>query len=1497
MSAVDQANPHATSQFEHNETDSFNRPPRILRVLPSDEIEIPAPPNPPSISLSASLGFILIPAITGVFYLIALIARGGQGGNIWLSLPIVVVSFASVGFGVWNYIAQRRAQERARLEHANAYAETLERVRAQLRHLDTEQRVVRDKNDPDLSVLMQIVKGHGDLPEPRLWERRPNDDDFLCLRIGRGDLPTSVAIKPPRANQFQYSPELRQALDLAREFAIVRNVPVTLSLQHCGSIGIAGSDRELISFAYALIWQVAVHHSPDEVRLAALWSASFDRFWSWLRWLPHTRAFDDESYRLLARYDGDPDHMLQVLETLQRELRQRSEYGAANRPYVVVVLDSYPKFGDSYGLFNEMITRGRDLKFSVVCLVSKARQTPGACGGYIELASPRSVLSLAGPGGGCQEFIPDYASDVESDQLARRLASVTQVSLETRHELPRNVRFSTLLGLGELKNYDPKNFWRDPENPSESWRPASVGMTGPDMSKDRLEINLNEGVHGVHGIVAGTTGSGKSEFLLTFLMSLAVRHSPDRLNLMLIDFKGGATFKDIENLPHTVGMVTDLEGYQAERALLAINSELDRRKQRLQNAGVANIREYRRAMTRNTALKPMPNLMIVIDEFDEMARDYPDFVTEMIRVAKQGRSLGIHLLFATQQPSQVKEGLLRNLTYWIALRVTAPEDSKAMVSIPDAAYLTTETPGRGYFRVNKEIVAFQSARVTVPYQPFEQGASFGEVDVTGRIRPISAQSLGMERLTDDVVQVCDRYYRNIHALPAIVREVKQRYDQAIKRGELPPPGDTFSDDDVQKRISAALQRYLAQCQSGDATAADAARETIRSMVTHLQGKREVETELALIVRAMEQARGSRYAASIYRVWMAPLPDKIPLVTLLDRLPADTDAWMKAPIGLLDFPTRAEQHDLVLDVMGAHGNVLVVGASRSGKTMLLRTLMLALAMRHSPTDLWMYTIDVSGRGCGMALPPAPDSASRDRALPHLADMLAPQDSARIERLLVELRAAIDDRRRLLRDYGADTLRDYRQRCQRDHTLPPPPPAILVVIDGIADLVSAQPETVIGSLQELIREGRRFGIAFAATAETSKEVGGHWQGLFETRIVLRVSDETDSNALLGKKVAFRIRVDQPGRGFLRTGDGPAELHIALPMLRDGQSTAMNTGQVDESYINMEQELAHALRVVARRNRDLNVPEDRLPHPLRLLPERIDIGDALNETPPPRIPFARDSLTLRPVTLDLDGGMPHLLIAGGPDSGKSEALRTLLYALATRLPADDLRLTLIDYRRKTLADFAQTALAMEWSVKVIDDQIPAVSLFAQAKGEQRTVRLAQTEGELAGLCVALRDYLQERTRQGSAGPRLVLAVNDLDLMIGREPEYLALLAPYVMRGSDIGFHVILTATDFSSWQSNQLIKAIRTERCGLYLGKPAEAGSDIPNVAGVGVKWSKALATAHFPPGRGLALLRGQQMLVQVAYTAPDNITSIGINNQSDKIEDWALQDASGGCDDRV
>lgn len=1458
MSGMNQALPPTTQQPDLEVDEPFNRPPRILRVLPQDEIEIPAPPNTPTLSLPARLGFILLPAITGIFYLIALLARGGQGGNIWLSLPIVLISFASVGFGVWNYLSQRRLQEQARLAHANVYAETLEQVRSSLYRLDELQRSIREENDPDPTRVLQIAlgaTGRGGLPEARLWERRPTDADFLSIRIGIGNLPTSVTIKPPKANQFQYTPELRHAAKLAHEFALVRKVPVTIPLRACGSIGIAGRDVAVVGVAYAMLWQLVVHHSPRDVRIAAFWRASFDTSWEWLRWLPHTRAFDDDSYRLLARYDGDPDHTSHILEQLQRELRERIERGAEGRPHIVVILDSYPSYGTQYDLFAELIRRGRSLGFSVICLVSEVRQIPGDCGGYLAL-EPSPQMGIAGVGGGYLAFVPDSAPRIESEKLARTLAPVIQIDPDAQRELPRSIRFSTILDLGDLNTYDPRSFWKDPERPSDSWHPVPIGVSGPHAEQDRFAINLNEGVHGVHGMVAGTTGSGKSEFLLTFLMALAVKHSPDRLNLMLIDFKGGATFKDLETLPHTVGMVTDLAGYQAERALIAINSELDRRKQRLKHAGVSNIREYRRAALQPghpASQKAMTNLLIVIDEFDEMVRDYPEFVIELIRVAKQGRSLGVHVLFATQQPSQVKEGLLRNLTYWIALRVTAPEDSKTMVTVPDAAYLTTETPGRGYFRVNKQVVAFQSARVTLPYQALVQAHAAGIVDATGRRQVFNDHELSLRQFVDACEITCRQYQYDPGVVPAMALNILAQYEQAVEQKVLPARAVSGDQPNDLMIIQQALGSYLTAQSNGDAAA-----ELLVAMVEQLQGHREVETELKIICRAMEQARGKQYAGHTYRVWMAPLEPQIPLLDLLNEPPA----WFTAPIGRLDYPTRAEQRSLCLDLAGVNGHVLVLGAARSGKTTFVRTLLLALAMRHSPADLWIYTIDPSGRGCGMMLPEAPGIDSQDRRLPHLADTLTAQDTTRIERLRIELENMIEERRALLRTHNADTLAQYRRRVQAEPNLPPPPPGIVIVIDNLAELVSAQPD-ILSTLLPMIREARPFDIVFVVTASMLKDVGASASGLFETRIALRLSDENESEQLIGKKAAASINPDQPGRGFLRTNEGPVELHVALPVLRNQRrDTAHDADDAAVRYSDLADELAHALQVVSRRHRTVQRPQ-----PLKLLPSRIELADLLTHVAPSAIPFARDSLTLRPITLELDRGMPHLLIAGGPDSGKSEALRTLLTAMALRFTPDAIHFILVDYRRTTLMPFADIPHTPAQTIDVPIETIPAVTpadSWNKAKKARHQLTIIRDEAELVGLVIALREQLNQRVREQRQHPKLVLVINDLDLMIGQDLHYLALLAPFVMRGNDIGFHTIATATDFTSLSSsNNVIKAIRTERCGLYLGKPGDVTADIVNVGGVGTKWFKSLANTDFPPGRALALLRGRQALVQIAH----------------------------------
>ncbi len=1395
----------------------FNRPPRIIRQLPREEIEIPAPPSPPRREVGRPWFMILLPALTGVFYLIALIARGGQGSGIWLSLPIVVISFASVGIGVWNYFDQKRRYENELMAYQNHYSEVMNRIRRRLTELTAQQEDFYRTNYPDSSEVLKIVEPNKfrTLPKERLWERRPTDNDFLELRVGIGERPTSLQLKPPKINEFQFSNDLREILKLVDEFRTVKNVPITFSLPRLGSIGLAGGERQQTEMIYWLLWQIVVHHAPQEVRVAAFWSHHEDRFWNWLHWLPHTKTFDDDSYRLLAHYDGEPAHLQQVVNVLQNEFRQRSEYGIKDRPCIVIVFDRYVEFARQNTVFDAIIDRGRELGMYAICIVPEARLTPATAGGYLWLDKSRGKMAIAGKDGGEYIFTLDSIPHDQNEALARKLASLDEI-VAMSVELPRSVRFSELLELGDLKAFKPEQKWDNPPDPGQSWKPVAVGLMS--FGK-KLEINLNEGIHGVHGIIAGTTGSGKSEFLLTFLMALAVHHDPDRLNLLLIDFKGGATFKDIADLPHTVGMITDLSGNETERALIAINSELDRRKQRLQKEGVSNIREYRRRQQQNPALPPMPNLMIAIDEFDEMMRDFPEFVDELIRVAKQGRSLGVHLLFATQQPSLVKEGLTRNLTYRIALRVTSAEDSKTLLGIPDAAYLTTETPGRAYFRVNKDVYQFQSARITLPYKLSVQDR-LAEIDATGRRRVRNT-------VVDQVIEELQKQKRSWFDWETFNRQIQQKIGWSLH----------LSEQECER-----INQEIARSDKDN----DDLRELIRELIDRAQ--RSAPTELTLVIEAMREAKradaeGQTYAMKHYRIWQAPLPAVLSLSAFIHELEHSPSA-VQVPLGRLDYPVKVQQPPFIYRPLATDGHLLVIGASRSGKTTLLRTLMLGLAYAYPPDRLWLYTIDPTGLGCGLR-------RWEETPLPHLADSLTPDDKVRLDRLLVELEALLEERRRLFREHGVENVVDYYRNSDPSR---PPLPVVFVIVDGVGNLT----EEFSNELMTILRDGRLYGIVGVVTGSNQKEVRA-WQSLCETRVVLRVTDNEDSEQLLGRKNAARIPVDRPGRAYLRTPEGPVELQIALPIWQVPQRGAEDEA-VDDVLAEVQlSEMQSLIKKINQRYSGV-----KLPQPLRLPPERIALNEILqDEEAVAALVFAQDTLTLTPVGL---ANMQHLLIAGTPGTGKSTAVRTLLTTFMARFPPDELQFILIDYRKQTLQVFAESRFARKWQIKV-PDPVPVLSPNQpppELKGADLSICMATDEGETVGLCVALAKELRDRLEQQRQLPRLVLVVNDIDLMMGQDLNYLGLLTRFARRGSDLGFHMIVTATTFTSLSSNSLIKALLTERYALHLGKPDNPMQDNANMAGIEVKWSKKWSAIPFPPGRGILRTPRGQSIVQVAYT---------------------------------
>ncbi len=1455
------------SQSPESSPDLFNRPPRVLLVSPTDEVEIPGPPQAVQPRGSTRLIGIAIPLISSLVYLSVAAARG----NLLSSLPIVLIAGISAYVGYDAYRRQRRDHEAAVAAYKSTYQDALERTRKRLEILDRQQRACYEENNPDLPQLLQIAAGErnraGDsVPAARLWERRPNDPDFLALRVGRGDRPTNLSLKLPSLNA--YAADGSESLQLAAQYQVLRNVPVAIDLRTLGAIGIAGPSGRAMNLLQALLWQVAVHHSPSEVRIAALWDAQFDESWGWLRWLPHTRTLDgDENYRLLARYDRSPEALHKVLGAISKEIKRRAEddQPSGSRPHLVVVLSEYHAHRDKSALFAQCIA-AKHLDVSTICLVPEVRDVPSECGGYIDLnhggSASHTRMGVAGTSGGYTVFTADLANTADSTVLAQRLAPIELANVDGGREMPRNVQLLSLLGISDAASYTPQTLWD--KALTDSWHPVPVGRRNAD---ELLEINLNEGTHGVHGMIAGATGAGKSELLLSFLMALAIKHHPHRLNFLLIDFKGGATFRDIDELPHTAGMVTDLSGFLAERALIAMNSELDRRKRLLATNNVPNIRAYRKSgLDQHGA--PLPNLLIAIDEFDEMIRDYPQFQDELIRVGKQGRSLGVHLLFATQQPSLIKEGLLNNLSYWMSLRVNSRDDSRAMVGVPDAALLGTDTPGRGFFRdKNSGVRMFQSALITALYRP-SAGSSRREVDVTGRVLENTGETRAHQMLQgrlDNLNEKLKIIQTQAQRTQLIEQESEQMGTQLMGIFEWAPTVKPAGA--IRQTISDEIRRLLQTIIDLPAlSGADAVAEAIEqqiaaaagAIISRLLGDREQISEIRLIARQMVATQGARYAAKKFPIWEEPLPSMLPLVSLVSRS-ATPSGWLDVPYGLIDQPEAACHAPLRTDLAGAGGNLLAVGTSGSGKTTLLLTLILALADTHSPSDLWFYIIDGAGTGLGL----------RD-TLPHIADTIVSRQHVLIERLLVELQDQIEVRRTLFAQYGVTSLLQFRSaRARQTEQMPSAPPALVVVIDNLVDLIG-QSEQAVDTLKSLMREGRAYGIFFLVSAYGLREAA-NLANSFETRLALHVNSDDDSHALIGKDYASRlIRPDQPGRAFLRGSPRPVEAQIALPAIRArtvDASAPVREGDTEVAYSDITQEVNRSTDEIRKRWLGAaTVDPAGMPRRLQMLPTVVELPALLAATPqvaPPacEIPLGTDGASLQPLIWSLDR-TAHLLVTGGPRTGKSTLLRSAAAALAERYP-ESVELVLVDYSLRTLRDIERLRAVRRFT-----------DLPVGTAKELRDVTVIGDKDELAAVLQVLKTDLDGRLRDLRKGlsvaRRTVLVIDSWDLVVQDYPTTVQ-IDSFVRRGGDIGMHCLIAYTDPSVGSSHAMLKAARSNYVEIVMGRPAFDSA--PYTTAINRRFKSALV-GELPLGRAFVLETGQTRMAQIARADADMITRLSV-----------------------
>lgn len=554
---------------------------------------------------------------------------------------------------------------------------------------------------------------------PLLWSRRPGAPRFLDFRVGTATLPSRLSFDMPTARRA--APAARAAAsELVERYQTIDNVPVALSLASYGSVGIAGESGAALDTARAIVCQLAALHSPAEVVLVGFCGTRAWREWDWLKWLPHTSSPHSP---LAGPHLVSGPEWAPLLGQLEDLARARGGSQDADRPVpasavtVLVMIDSSTS-ADRARLV-ELSRTGPAVGIHCLWLAPRAESLPAACAAYIDV--PASQAGRVGDIAAAESITDISVEAVDAaDALAfsRAICPLTDAGavLDDASDLPRAVSW--------LELNEPR-LASDPAAVVERWQQSNSILTGPaapppgrrrpgtlravvgEAAGEPLALDLR--LHGPHALLGGTTGAGKSELLQTWILAMAAAHSPQRVTFLLVDYKGGSAFSDCVRLPHTVGLVTDLSPHLVKRALVSLRAELSYREQLFARKKVRDLHELEQAGDPEAP----PSLVIVIDEFAALIQEVPEFVDGVVNVAQRGRSLGLHLVLATQRPTGViKDNLRANTNLRIALRLADESDSSDVLGSPEAAQIDPALPGRAVSKTGPgRLVPFQAAYV------------------------------------------------------------------------------------------------------------------------------------------------------------------------------------------------------------------------------------------------------------------------------------------------------------------------------------------------------------------------------------------------------------------------------------------------------------------------------------------------------------------------------------------------------------------------------------------------------------------------------------------------------------------------------------------------------------------------------------------------------------------------------------------------------------------
>jgi S-DNA-T family DNA segregation ATPase FtsK/SpoIIIE len=1310
----------------------FRRPQRsTLPEVPGGELSLQEPPVAPEPSGGLDAMWTYLPMALGSGAMMLMFV-GNSGGMATVGMSVMAASMLAMGLG---QMAKGKGDRKRRM-HAERrdYLRYLTHIRKQVRGAVAEQRAALALRHPDPAGLWSVAMSG------RLWERRAADADFAEVRVGLCAQPLAMRITPLETKPIEdLEPLSARALRrLIAAYNSVQDLPAAIFLRGFSSIFLEGDADDARDLVRALLGQLVTFHSPDDLKVAVCCGGDEVAQWSWAKWLPHSQHDDEQDGAGSVRLFAESVPELETLLSDNLAQRPKFEPGATptpEEPYVLILVDGVDVPPES-----RLAAAG--YRNTVVVLVGgRSPARPRRTTLRLVCEDGRIEMVRSDRGGGeirADLGVHDRLSLVRAAALARvvspyRLGATTEIT----EPMVASFDLAHLLGIGEIDEFDAATVWAKHASQGSRFR-VPIGLT---ENGSRIELDIKEsaqGGMGPHGLLIGATGSGKSELLRTLVLALAITHSSEILNFVLVDFKGGATFLGLDQLPHTSAVITNLsdEATLVTRMQDALQGEMMRRQELLRSAGnYSSLLDYETARASGAPLDPLPTLFVVVDEFSELLAAHPEFSELFTMIGRLGRSLGVHLLLASQRIDDSKMHKLEShLSYRIGLRTFSAMESRSVIGVPDA-YQLPNSPGNGYLRSDvATLVRFKAAYVSAPFR--RRTAEQRQEEVA---RQVVLFGVG---------------------------------HSPVETPPTPPPG-------AETPVEEPTGETLLQVAVG---------------------------------RLRDQGPPA------HQVWLPALTEPPTLDQVLPPLVPDARwglcpaSWpgrggLVVPIAVVDKPYEQLRDLHMVNLSGVGGHVGIAGGTQSGKSTMLRTLIGALALTHTPREVQFYCLDFGG-GTLQTL----------AELPHMGGIASRMEPDRVNRTIAEVQTLLAEREKAFAAHGVENMSAYRRARFAGQFADDRFGDVFLVIDGWAT-VRSDFEEHDQKIRQIAARGLTYGVHLLLTTARWSDVPSALRDQLGTRLELRLGDSIDS--VIDMRAAATVP-RQPGRGLTLE---KRHFLAAVPRL-DGRQRA--------------DDLADAARGLAESVAD-HWHGPRAPR-VRMLPSVLPAGELPAPEGGMRVPLGLAESDLQPVWHDFST-QPHLTVLGDTASGKTNILRLVTMSVARCYRPEDAQLIIVDSRR-ALLDAVPASYRRGFAVA----SAAATELVATAAAELR--------GRLPGPEVTPE---QLQRRDWWSGPEIFIVLDDYDLLTTSMGGPLDSVLDLLPQAADIGLHVVLARSAAGSGRMSMEAGVRRMQESNtpdLVFSCPP---TEMPLLNG--------MRPRPLPEGRALLVTRRSATLLQTGFVGAE------------------------------